>query len=103
MVQAVQAPFITNAVKLFYSYSPKSWKQAIISVIPKEGKDRSEGSSYRPSSVLNGDYRIFTSIIAGRLKNIIPDLIHQTGFIKNRQTQDNVRRALHLMNKSKSI
>lgn len=32
---------------------PISWRQAIISVIPKLGKDKSECSTYRPISVLN--------------------------------------------------
>lgn len=87
--------------------TPISWKQAIISVIPKTGKDRTDCSSYRPISVLNIDYRLFASIMAKRLENIIPQLIDtdQAGFIKNRQTQDNVRRALYLvenMNKNKS-
>lgn len=90
--------------------TPASWKHAIISVIPKVGKDKSECSSYRPISILNFDYRLYASIIAKRLENIIPDIIDEdkTGFLKTRQTQDNVRRALHLMehmskNKDKSI
>ena len=79
--------------------TPPSWRQAIISVIPKPGKDRTECSSYRPISVLNADYKIFTSIMVSRLENIVPDLIDtdQTGFVKNRRTQDNVRRAIHLV------
>ena len=78
---------------------PPSWKQAIISVIPKPGKDKTDCGSYRPVSVLNTDYKIFTSILVSRLENIVPDLIDtdQTGFVKNRRTQDNVRRAVHLM------
>lgn len=57
-------------------------------MIPKEGKDRLERSSYRPISVLNIDYRIFTSIIAKSLENNIPDLIDndQTGFIDKHRT-----------------
>ena len=40
--------------------TPSSWNQAIISVIPKVGKERTECSSYRPISVLNIDYRLYT-------------------------------------------
>ena len=79
--------------------TPVSWRQAIISVIPKTGKDKTTCSSYRPISVLNIDYRLFASIMAKRLEDILPDIIDtdQCGFLKNRQTQDNVRRALFLM------
>lgn len=65
---------------------PVSWRQAIISVIPKMGKDTFECSSYRPISILNLDYRVFPSVIAKRLENIIPDTTNedQTGFLKSR-------------------
>ena len=97
--------------------TPASSRRAIISVIPKVGKDKSECGSYRPISISNSDYKLYASIIAKRLNDkillniiIIPDIIDadQTGFLKSRQTQDNVRRALHLMehmskDKDKSI
>lgn len=78
---------------------PNSWRDAIISVIPKEGKDEMECTNYRPISVLNQDYRLFTAIMARRLEKILPGIIQfdQTGFIKGRQTQDNIRRTLHVM------
>lgn len=78
---------------------PPSWREAIISVIPKEGKDRMECANFRPISVLNQDYKLFTSILARRIEIVLPDIINidQTGFIRQRQTQDSIRRSLHVM------
>lgn len=84
---------------------PESWREAIISVIAKDGKDGTICSNYRPISVLNVDYRIFTAILARRMEKILPEIISldQTGFIKHRQTNDNIRRTLHIMKHIKDM
>lgn len=102
---------ITPLLKSCFNYIlgrgkiPVSWNQALIAVIPKSGKDKTECSSYRPISVLNIDYRIFGTILAKQLEPILPELIDtdQTGFVKNRQTHDNIRRTLHQTNYMKNI
>lgn len=79
--------------------APQSWKEAVISIILKEGKDKNECSSYRPISVLNVDYKLFASILSRRLESIVPELVDldQAGFVLNRQTQDNLRRTLQVV------
>lgn len=78
---------------------PPTWKEATISVILKEGKDRLQCGSLRPISILNIDYKLYTSILARRIEKVLPQLIHtdQTGFVPQRQTHDNIRRSLHVI------
>lgn len=67
--------------------TPPSWREAVISLISKEGKDNCECGSYWPISVLNQDYKIFTHILTKILTQII----------SLDQTQDNIRQTLQVI------
>lgn len=82
------APTLKNCFNqnLKVGQTPPSWKQTVISFIPKTGTDKTKCHSYRPISILTVDYRLFASILARRMENILPDLTDtdQTGFVKNK-------------------
>ena len=54
--------------------TPKTWNQAIITLIPKKGNTKLL-KYWRPISFLCVDYKILTKILANRLKHILPEII----------------------------
>ena len=62
--------------------------------IYKKG-DKENIANYRPITVLNSDYKIFTKILSERLADVAPYLIHtdQAGFVKGRSIFDQVKLA----------
>lgn len=68
-------------------------------MLPKPGRDPEQPSSYRPVSLLNSDYKLYTKIIADRLKYILASIIHkdQTCFIHGRHSVTNVWKVLAAM------
>ena len=62
-----------------------SQKQAIITLIEKKEKDRSFLENWRPISLVNVDTKIMMKVIASRIKNVLPNIIHlnQTGYVKD--------------------
>lgn len=74
-----------NLLQLHYGrrVPPPVLGEAYVSVILKEGKDKLDCKSYRPINVLNSDYKLFASVLAGRLEKIMPLLIYkdQTGLL----------------------
>ena len=69
-----------------------SSRRGIITLIEKEGKDILDIKNWRPLSLLNMDIKIFSKILAKRLENTLPQLIHsdQTGFMKGRSINENL-------------
>ncbi len=100
---------ITPALHRVFNYAlksgdpPKSWSEAIISVLHKEGKDPVLCEAYRPVSLLCNDLKILTSIMAKRMQKHINKLIKtdQTGFIPGRQGANNIRRILNIISSTK--
>ena len=72
---------------------PQSLRQAVITVLHKQGKSPAEIKNYRPISLLNTDYKILSKSIANRISPLLSQLISpdQTGFIKNRYIGENIR------------
>jgi hypothetical protein len=69
-----------------------SQRQAIITLLDK-GKDRQFLKNWCPTSLLNVDYKIGSNVIAERIKNTLPKIIHtnQAGYVKGRQITNNIR------------
>jgi hypothetical protein len=53
-------------------------------------KDRSNIATYRPITVLNADYKIFTKALTNKLAKVAPYIIHkdQAGFMKGQKITD---------------
>ncbi|KAJ1091063.1 hypothetical protein NDU88_004191 [Pleurodeles waltl] len=78
---------------------PISQREAMIVVLPKQGRDHTDVKSYRPLSLLNTDCKILGKILANRLAPLMHLLIHvdQNGFIPKRNTFLNIRRLLSII------
>ena len=76
-----------------------SQKQALITLIEKKGKHRSLIENWRPISLVNVDAKIMSKVIATRIKNVLPSIIHhnQTGFMKDRYIGETVRSIFDIM------
>ena len=85
--------------QFFFAELTELQKQGIINLLPKTGKDISVLENWRPISLLNVDYKIATKVIANRMKNVLPKLIHesQTGFMKGRYIGENIRLILETL------
>lgn len=55
---------------------PSSIAQALITSLPKPGRDPSTLNAYRPLSLLNTEYKILSKILVAQLKPLLTGLIH---------------------------
>ena len=68
-------------------------KRGIITLIPKKEKNRLFLKNWRPITLLNTDYKLLSKVLASRMIEFLPFLVHddQTGYIKGRFIGCNVR------------
>jgi len=71
---------------------PLLFKESIVKLIPKNNNDVKTINDLRPISLTNIDYRIYTKVLANRLRIIADKIIgdHQTCSIKGRRIMDNL-------------
>lgn len=96
----ISDPFINSINECFEKGEMSvSQKQAVITLIEKKGKDRSSLENWRPISLLNVDTKIMTKVLAARIKEVLPSIIHhnQTGYIKDRFIGETVRSIFDIM------
>ena len=82
---------------------PDHLNHTFITFIPKKNNPES-ASEFRPISLCNVLYKIFSKVLANRLKKILPNIIteNQSAFTKSRLISDNILVAfesLHSMQK----
>ena len=69
-----------------------SQRRGVISLLFKKG-DCTQLKNWRPVTLLNTDYKILTKVLANRLQQVLPLIIHtdQNASIKGRTINDNTR------------
>ena len=81
-----------------------SQKRGTITLIPKGDENLSDLKNWRPISLLNIDYKILSKVLAKRMEQHLPKLIHsdQTGFVSGRYIGQNIRLLSDIMEFSES-
>ena len=82
-----------------------SQPQAVIKVIEKKERDKWFIKNWRPTSLLNVDYKIIAKALATRLKETLPKLIsfQQTAYVRNRFIGEGGRLISDILEMSESL
>uniref|UniRef100_A0A3P9JVJ3 Reverse transcriptase domain-containing protein n=1 Tax=Oryzias latipes TaxID=8090 RepID=A0A3P9JVJ3_ORYLA len=80
-------------------FLPPTLSHAHVSVILKKDKPADLCGSYRPISLISVDSKVLSKLLARRLQNFLPTLVHpdQSGFVPGRLSHSNVRRLLNII------
>lgn len=78
---------------------PKESLEALIVTIPSPGKSTENPDNYRPISLLNSDIKIYSKILATRISQYSPKLVHkdQVGFVEEWQASNGAHRFINLI------
>lgn len=69
-----------------------SARKGVITLIPKKNRDSLSLTNWRPLTMLNVDFKIYSKALANRMKKVLPDIISedQTGFMQGRNIATNI-------------
>jgi len=86
MVETWSESLATNSL-------PPSHKNSILRLLPKEGKDLTKLTNWRPITLSNCDHKLITKCYANRLTRALIGHLHpnQTAYLPGKQIQDNLR------------
>lgn len=84
---------------------PDQALSAIITFLPKKGKDPSTCTSYRPILLINTDFKLFSKVLYLRVIPHIPVIVHldEVGLFPKTEDRDITIRALNIFHKASSL
>lgn len=88
-------PLYNNVIR--FGFIPQAWKEALVTLIPKPGKDPTTFKGYRPISLLSTIGKLFDKIMTARIKKELLEAgwfcPEQSGFLELHGCGDHLYRA----------